>query len=151
MVSHNFYIPSADRHVSPLLWRSMRCRRVCSCSLCSFITVDLPFFYFCLLDVFDVAEQYAAHRHIFGFLVIVSTIGTVALFLPLFMACVGAWSLDSYASTRPQAAQIPWVGSWLRGLPQMHFKFASETSMRNPMLKSYKFPYPREWLTLTRC
>lgn len=46
------------------------------------------------LDVFDVAEEDAAHVDILWFLVIVEMVGAVALLLPLVVALVRTRSLN---------------------------------------------------------
>ena len=109
----------------------------------------LPFFYLRLLDIFDVAEENTAHINILRFLVVVLAVRTMSLLLPFLVAVVWARSLHSFRSTEPQAAQIAWLGSWLKGLPQIHLSPSRETSIIYPRLKSSKIPSPRDLLTLT--
>jgi hypothetical protein len=111
-------------------WHSRQYTPVYFCWPNSLMRWLLPLFYFRFLDIFDVAEENAAHINILGFLVIVLAVCTVALLLPFLVAVVRARSLHILKFTNPQAAQMAWLGSWFKGLPQMHLSPAKESCIR---------------------
>ena len=88
------------------------------------IKLAVPLLELGLLDVLDVLEEDAPHRDALGLLVVVLVVGAVAGLFPFRVALLRAGGLTISRGTSPQAAQIAWLGWWLRGFPQMHLRSA---------------------------